>query len=138
MAYATHGLDLKNGIELKASGLIAADTNSTGVTVGRGLYLCKIAWTAAEIVDNDELYNIVLEANTVAVTGTWDRLGGGFLAGPTEVIGGAGDIAASGEIVFGVFNPYDYQMRVATYVNGTIATGMNFSVTLYPVNQAAF
>jgi hypothetical protein len=138
MAYVTHGLDLKNGLALKAAGLIAADTNSDGVTVGRGFYLCKIAWTASEIVDNDELYNIVLEANTVAADTTWDRLGGGLLAGATEVNGGAADIAASGEVVFGVFNPKDYQMRVATFVNGTIATGMNFSVTLYPVNQAPF
>jgi len=138
LAYATHGLDLKNPLSIKAAGLIAADTLGAGVIMGRGLFMVRIAWTAAEIDTSNELYKITFSGNTVAVAGTWKRLGGEFSFGKGSVLGGEDDAPASGEVVFAVHNPYDYQVRYELWVGGTIVTGFNFSIDAHPVNQAAY
>jgi hypothetical protein len=133
MSIATFGLDYgSGGVALKAAALIAADTASTAVFLGRGWFALRIVWTACEIVSNDELYNLVFQANTAAVTGTYYDLGN-ICFGATEVTGGMDDTPATGEIWITLFNPYDNQVRVNTFVNGTIATGMNFSVDAYPL-----
>lgn len=137
-SYAAHGIDLKNGLSLKAAGLIAADTNGSGVTVGRGLFLIRVKTTAVEIASNDEIYNLAIEANTAAATSTWKSLGPNVVLSCLEANGGQGDSDDALDIVFAVFNPYDYQIRYSLYVAGSIATGANFTVDAYPVQQAAF
>lgn len=138
-AYRAHGLkDFKGGIELKAAALVAADTAETGVYLGKGLYMIRVVVSTIEIVDNDELYNITLESNTVAAASTWKKLPGQILLGALEINGGDGDSGATHDFVFAVYNPADDQVRVNTLVDGTIATGCNFSVTAYPVNQFAY
>jgi hypothetical protein len=134
--YKAHGLkDFEGGIALKAAGLIAADTASAGVYLGRGTYLIRVVWTACEVASGDELYNITIEGNTSGATSTWKKLGGQLFLGANAVNGGDGDAPATGDEVFTVYNPGDYQVRVNTFVNGTIATGCNFSVTAYPAYQ---
>lgn len=137
MAIATHGIDLKNPLSLKAAGLIAASTASTGVVMGRGWFIVKVVTTAVEIASNNELYNITFDANTVAASSTWVRLHGSVVLGATEVTG-QDDSADAAEYVIAVWNPYDYQVRVNTLVVGTIATGANFTVDAFPMNQGAF
>lgn len=126
------------GTELKAAGLVAADTNHTAVRVGHGPLGVYLAWTAAEIASNDELYIVVLEANTLAETSTWTQIGVVGAFGATEVIGGIADTATSGALKSGFVNPYDYQVRISTYVNGTIATGLNFSASLIPIEALGY
>lgn len=121
------------GLTLKAAGLIAADNNASGVLLGHADFAAYLAWTAAEIASNDELYVVVLEANTRADTSTWTQIGVLGVFGATEVIGGITDTANSGAVKQAFHNPYDYQLRVSTYVNGTIATGFNFSVKAFPL-----
>lgn len=135
MAHVTPALDLKNGEVLKAAALVAADTAETAVFLGRGLFLIELEWTACEIASNDELYVVQFQHNTVADASTW--LDGVTLSfGATEVTGGAADTAAAGKLVFALWNPYDNQVRVNTFVSGTIASGMNFGVKAFPINQA--
>lgn len=125
-------------ISLKAAGLVAADTNHTAVTPNTAAFAVRFAWTACEIASNDELYVVVVEANTAAATTTWTRLGTLFVGGATEVTGGSGDTATSGEYTQGFYNPYGYQVRISTYVNGTIATGINFSADLFPIETLQY
>lgn len=127
--------DMIGGIELKAAGLIAASANQTAVEVGKCAFTIRLAWTAAEIASNDELYLIFVEANTEAATTTWTRLGIVAALGATEVLATSGDSAATGEIIASFRNPYDYQIRLATYVSGAIATGLNYSAKLFPQNN---
>ena len=135
MSLATFGLDYgSGGIALKAAALVAADTAETAVFLGRGWSAMRIVWTACEIASNDELYNVVFQANTAAATSTYYDLGN-ICFGATEVTGGMDDSPATGEIWLAIFNPYDYQVRVNTKVSGTIATGMNFAIDAYPLTH---
>lgn len=129
---------MPGAIPLKAAALIAADTDHLEVTVGHGPFCVRAAWTAAEIVSNDELYVCKVFANTLAAPTTWTEIGTLFVLGATEVTGGAGDAAATGAIKAGFMNPYDYEVRLSTFVNGTIATGLNFSADLYPIENLAY
>lgn len=127
--------DMIGGIELKAAGLVAADTNHTAVEVGTCAFAVRLAWTACEVASNDELYHILVEANTEAATTTWTRIGHLACLGASQVTGGVTATAATGEIVAGFYNPNNYQIRLSTYVNGTIATGINFSAKMFPIEN---
>jgi hypothetical protein len=124
-------LDLKDGTALKAAALVAADTAETAVFVGRGKYWVELVWTALEIATGDEVYFVQFQHDTAAAVGTY--LDGMCLAfGNGALMGGAASSAASGRLVVGLWNPYDNNVRVNTWVTGTIATGFNFSVKVYP------
>lgn len=129
--------DLKNGLSIRAAGLVAADTANTGVFVGRGFYLARLTWTACEIATGDESYFVQFQTNTAAATTTW--LDGITLAfGNAALMGGAAASAATGELVFGFWNPYDQDVRTKDWVTGTIATGFNYSLEFFPAEVAAF
>lgn len=131
MAHVVPALDLKNGEALKAAALVATDTAETAVFVGRGKFWIELTWTALEIATGDEVYFVQFQHNTVAAASTW--LDGATLAfGNAALMGGAAASASSGKLVVGLWNPYDHQVRVNTWVTGTIATGFNFSVSAYP------
>lgn len=121
------------GVALKAAGLITADGTETGVELGKGKYRIVLTTTAVEIASNDELYVVELEANTRYATSTYYTIGTVAVLGASEVTGRDTDTAAADSYEVIVDNPYDYQVRVRYYVNGTIATGCNFSVTAYPL-----
>jgi hypothetical protein len=127
--------DMIGGTELKAAGLVAADTNHTAVEVGTCAFAVRMAWTACEVASSDELYHVIVEANTEAATSTWTKIGHLACLGAAAVTGGVTATAATGEIKAAFYNPYDYQIRLATYVNGTIATGINFSAKMFPVEN---
>ena len=131
MAVATWSPDGKlGGVEIVASTAVTADANSTGVVVGKGKIRIVVDVTAIEVASNDEFFNIDIEANTEADTSTWYRIGN-LCLGADGATGRAADDAID-EYEFIVDNPYDYQIRAATYVNGTISTGITFSITAYP------
>jgi hypothetical protein len=120
------------GVTLKAAALVAASEQTTGVIVGKGIYKVVVETTAVEIATGDECYIIDIEANTADTTATWIRLATVACLGAATPTGRAtGAIAANTLIAF-VENPYDYQLRVNLSVIGTIATGINYSVKLYP------
>lgn len=123
------------GVTLKSAGLVAADTSETAVEIGKGKYRIVLTWTACEVASNDELYNVVLEANTRNATSTYYKVAPLGAYGALEVTGDEADTPSTGTMEVIADNPLDYQMRVRTYVNGTIATGINFSVTAYPLGS---
>ncbi len=130
-------VDLKNPLALKAAALVAADTLETAVFVGRGLYVCEIIWTACEIATGDESYFVELQQDDAAA----GAAAGSYLTSPqlgfgnSALLGGAAATAATGRFVFGHFQQRDNLVRVATWVTGTIATGFNFAVNLYPISE---
>lgn len=129
---------MNGAISLKAAGLIAADTAHTEVEVGHGPFCVRAEWTANEIASNDELYIVVVEANTLAAPTTWTQIGVLLVTGATEVIGGIADGAAAGSVKQGFNNPYDDKIRLKTFVNGSLATGFNFFADLYPIENLAY
>lgn len=131
MAIGTWSPDGKLGaVELKAAGLVAADANGSAVYVGKGKMRIVSNITVIEVASNDEHYTAVIEANTRAATSTWKEIGTLFARGALEITGRAADDAVDEEEIV-IDNPYDYQIRVTTYVTGTIATGINFTVNAY-------
>jgi hypothetical protein len=130
------GIDLKNPLAIRAAGLVAADGADAAVFVGRGWFVADLNWTACEIATGDEYYNVQFQYNTVAAASTWlDGINIAF--GNAALLGGAAATAAAGKMTFAIWNPYDNQVRTNTWVTGTIATGFNYSVDFYPVQQMA-
>lgn len=120
------------GVTLKSSGAVTTDTTETAVEVGKGKYRIVIAITAIDVDTSDDMYNIVLEANTRNATSTWYRLTPKQCFGHSTATGDdSSDGADEYEII--VDNIYDYQVRVKTFVVGTVTTGITFSVTAYRV-----
>jgi hypothetical protein len=136
MAYtlATWSPDGKLGaVSLKAAALITADGTSTAVETGKGKFRIVLTTTAVEAASNDELYVVEIEANTRAATSTWYAIGTVAVLGAAEVTGRESDNADAGVYEVIIDNPYDYQLRERHYVNGTIATGCNYSVDADPL-----
>lgn len=131
MAIATWSPDGKLGaVALKAAGLVKTTTNETAVFVGKGKMRIVTNITAIEVASNNELYIAVLEVNDRNATTTWREVATLFARGALEVTGRSADDAADEEEVI-IDNPYDYNIRVTTYVVGSIATGINFTVDAY-------
>ncbi len=126
------------GVTLKAAGLIAADTNSTAVFLGKGKFRVVTTWTACEVGDGDELYHICLDADTLAAAATYYEIATIAVLGAATPTGrDAADTDGDGSKEIIVDNPYDSNVRVRTCVNGTVSTGCNFSVIAYPLGSKA-
>ena len=125
------------GLELRASAAAGADATADAVEIGKGKYRIVTTWTGCEVDDNDELYVITLEANTRYATSTWYEIGVLAVLGDSVATGRDTDNSSTGSVEIIVDNPYDYQVRVRTYVNGTITTGVTYSVTAYPLGRKA-
>ena len=131
MAIGTWSPDGKLGaVALKAAGLIITETNETAVYVGKGKMRIVTNITAIEVASNNELYISVIEANTRGATSTWKEVLTLFARGAKEVTDRAADDAADEEEII-VDNPYDFNVRVTTYVIGSISTGINYTVDAY-------
>lgn len=126
---------LQGGTALKAAGLVAATAAGTGIQMGHGWFTVQMDWTAAEIASNDEFYKVTIEANTLAATTTWTEIGVLAVLAATEVNASSGDATATGSIRAAFFNTKNYQVRVKTWVSGTIATGINYSASAYPIGS---
>jgi len=133
MAYATWINDNKLGpVTLLASVAETASTASfSNVEVGKGKMRVVTKYTAIDTIGTDEHYTVVLEANTRAVTGTWYEIGTLLSVGAAATTGRSGaDTADEVEII--VDNPYDYQVRVRSYMVGA-TTSLTYSVLGYSV-----
>ena len=137
MAQATWPADkITGGVSLKASGAVTTDTTETAVELGKGRYDLYVSISAIETASGDEFYHILLEGNTRNTTGTYYEIGEiGSFGAATPTGRASADTAAN--FWRTVENPLDYQVRVRTYTNGSISTGITFSVTAYPVNRKA-
>ena len=120
------------GTEIRATGLTDVDETGTSYEVGKGRYKIVIVVSAIEIASNDENYNIDIEANTRAATSTYKTIGGLSL-GPTEMTGRSSDDTI-GTYVILIDNPNDHQIRTHVRLVGSVATGINFVATVYPLD----
>lgn len=136
MAIATwpNAARLSTGTTLKSSANVTGSTDNpeTAVEVGGGRFEIVTTVSAIDVASNDEHYTVVLEANTRDATSTWYEIGVLFAGGAKETTGKAADDAAD-EYVIDVFNPYDYQVRVRTYLIGSTASGITFGAVAYPL-----
>ncbi|BBO73870.1 hypothetical protein DSCW_12870 [Desulfosarcina widdelii] len=126
---------------LKDAGLVAADAagqvdgEDVIVNLGTGLVTGNLVVdvTAIEIADDDELYKISLQGSSSATFASTIVDLAEITLGAAEVIGGDQDSAIGRYIVpfrtekNGTIWPY---VRLYTDVDGTIATGINFSAFL--------
>jgi hypothetical protein len=139
MAIATWSPDKKIApLTLKSSAAITNATTKnveTAVEVGKGKMRCVTAVTAINVTGDNDQYLMVLEANTRADTSTFYEIGVLFFGGAKEMTGRSADDAAD-EYEIIVDNPYDYQVRVVTYVvasSGSITS----SVKAYALDRKA-
>lgn len=135
MAYANGKWpnDVKLGeTTLKAAALVAADTNSTAVYLGKGKFRVVTTWTTCQISGTDELYHVCLDADTRAAATTYYEIATLAVLGYSGATGRDASDAATGSKEIIVHNPYDYNVRVRTVVNGASPT-CNFSVIAYPI-----
>jgi len=124
--------DQLGGIALHAAGLVAASAQDTAVFLGKGDYLIKTVVSAIEIADNDELFVVDIEGDLDSAAATYYRLGTIFADGAKEITGRAVD-GAVGTYYTVIRNPLDNNVRETTNISGTVGTGINFTVTAYPL-----
>jgi len=137
MAIATWSPDGKIApFEIKASANVKGSTKTSGTAyeVGKGKFRAVTAITVLDVDDSDEHYTMVVEANTRADTSTWYEIGVLFSGGAHETTGRTADDAAD-EYEIIIDNPYDYQVRVVTYLIGSTDTGITSSVKLYALDR---
>ncbi len=93
-----------------------------------------------ENASNDELYIVAVEANTLAAPTVWATIGILGIFGATEVMASMGDspAATAFSIKAGFKNYAGYQVRLKTWVSGTVATGINFGAKFYPVGDLQY
>lgn len=121
------------GVTLRSAAAVTADATATAVEIGKGKFRVVTTWTTCEVDNNDELYHITLEANKRSATSTWYEIGTLAVLGDSVATGRDTDQTSTGAIEVIIDNPYDYQVRVRSYVNGTVATGCSLSVIAYPL-----
>ncbi len=124
-------------IAAKAAGLVAASAGHTAVTLEAGNFCAQIDWTACEIATGDENYVIVVEANTIAAPTVWNYLGVVAVLGAATPCG-MDTAPATGSMKAAFNNPYNYQVRMHTFVVGTVATGINFTGSFLPAQALAY
>lgn len=127
---------------LKDAGLIAADAAcqvggsnqilDLGAARMDGRVIIDI--TALEVASGDEEYNIIAQFSTSATFASVIVNGAALAAGDAAILEGADTDTPVGRHEIGVTNEingvtYRY-MRLFTEVNGTIATGINYSARL--------
>ena len=135
MAYGTWMNDNKlGGVTLKATGSAeTASTTQTAVELGKGKYRIVTNVSAIDVAGSDEHYLVVLEANTRLVTGTYYEIATLYCGGDSSKTGrSADDVADEIEII--VDNPYDYVIRVRSYMIGA-TTSLTYSVTAYALDS---
>ena len=128
-------LTMIGGVPLRAAGLIAASAAETGVQIRSTQFTVYAAWTACEIDTGNEIYMVTVEGQNAA--GTWVNLGVLMVLGATAAIG-EGDAPATGSVKASFNNPYGGLVRIHTWVKGTIATGLNFSASAFPIANLAY
>jgi hypothetical protein len=119
MAIATWSPDGKIApTTLKASAALTNATTKnveTAVEIGKGKFRIVTAVTAINVTGDNDQYLMVLEANTRDATSTYYEIGTLFFGGAKEMTGRSADDAID-EYEIIVDNPYDYQVRVVSYI----------------------
>ncbi len=122
----------------KDAGLVAASAAATVASAAKIITVGEAVWkgalvfdvSAIEIASNDERYTILVQGSTSSTFASDVQNLAGLPLGATELLGAAIDsLVGRYELYFvneqaGVTYPY---IRAYTLINGTIATGINWS-----------
>lgn len=154
MAFQPHSITLDGLTQLKDAGLVAADAagtvggNAAVIDLGAANAFARFAvvidWTACEVATGDEVYAVRIQGSTTsafsAVYTLAERRFGdstvSFNATDTPPSGRCmiyGDNVAHTSATDGNSVEALRYIRLFTDVTGTIATGMNFSAYLVPI-----
>jgi hypothetical protein len=135
--YARQDLDLKGGQKITSTGEISVITSGSAHSIGRGFYIAKVAIRSIEVASGDEGYTIDLVANTRSASTSWFTIPLGNV-GDLAVTGRSVDDSASqpGILYTAFYCPYDYQIKSRVGVVGTVASGIDLTITIYPAEQA--
>lgn len=154
MAFQPHNITLDGALQLKDAGLVAADAAATvggsaavidlGAANAYSRFAVVIDWTACEVASGDEVYAVRIQGSvatsfTNAYTLAERRFGDSsvsFNATDTPPSGRCvlyGDNVAHTSATDGNSVEALRYIRLYTDVSGTIATGMNFSAWLVPI-----
>lgn len=115
------------GTVLQAATTITAGADSTGVLLAEGRYKVVIDATAVCIDTSDEIYNILIQANTKEATSTWIDKGQLVL----------GDVAVTlveqlvAKYVIPVHIKENNLVRISVKMAGT-AESLTYSAKIYP------
>ena len=130
---------------LKAAGAVSTSADGTDIVdLGPGFaaFDVVIAWTACEVADGNERYDVIIQGSNSATfaSGVYELVKTSF--GDSSVNGDATDTPPSGLLVLSGSNvaitsatdgntvgPMRYA-RIRTVVAGTVATGMNYEAWL--------
>lgn len=144
MLHPTHNPTLDSTLQLKDAGLVAADAattvSSAAVTVDLGASVYQrgrvvIDVSAIETASNDESYTICVQASDSSSFASGVYNTATLTLGAFEVVGGSADSVA-GRYVLQFDNVATTStgeqitpryLRLYTMVNGTIATGINYT-----------
>lgn len=130
----------QGGVQLASystdSPFTGTDTAETAVYLGKGKYRIVTTWSTCAVDGGDEFYHMTLEANTRNDTSTYYEIATLAVLGDSSVTGRNDDDAATGAKEIIVDNPYDYQVRVHTFSNGSTVS-CAFTVYAYPLNRKA-
>jgi len=154
MAFQPHNITLDGALQLKDAGLVAADAAATvggsaavidlGAANAYARFAVVIDWTACEVASTDEVYAVRIQGSTTssfsaAYTLAERRFGDSsvsFNATDTPPSGRCviyGDNVAHTSATDGNSVEALRYIRLFTDVSGTIATGMNFTAWLVPI-----
>jgi hypothetical protein len=123
-----------SGINLRASTLITASAAGTAAYVGMGTFIARLILIAIEVDSSNEGMFVDIQANTKAATSTWYDIARIGMFGDTVATGANAD-STLGTYVQGIVNPYDHQLRVYTNIVGTIGTGFDYTLDIYPMRK---
>lgn len=154
MAFQTHNLLLDGATQLKDAGLVAADAAATvggsaaffdcGAANAYARFAIVIDWTACEVATGDEVYAIKVQGATATTFSTAYVLTERRF-GDSSVSFQPVDTPPSGRVVLYCDNVAHTSasdgnaqiacryIRIYTDVGGTIASGMNFTAWLVPI-----
>ena len=156
MAFQTHSVTLDGGLDLKTAGLVAADASGaalsggvafvdlTGAANAYARFAVVIDWTACEVATGDEVYDIQVYG-CAATNFTTDYILTSRKFGDSSVTFQGVDTPPSGRaILYGDNIAHTSAtdgnsvealryVRLSVDVAGTIATGMNFTATIVPI-----
>jgi len=122
-----------DGTALQASTTITSSTNSTGVEVGKGIFVVKIAVTAIHQESGFDNVMFWIESNTKGATTTWEQCAC-LAIGDATGVGVALGTTGVGTYPVAVINPNDNQIRLNVDVLGS-TDSVTYSATIYPIRS---
>jgi hypothetical protein len=122
-----------DGTVLQASTTITASANTTGVEMGKGIYVVKIDVTAVHQESGFDNVMFFVESNTKGATSTWEQIAS-LPIGDATGVGVALGSTGVGTFPVAAINPNDNAIRLGVYVLGS-TDSITYSAKIYPIRS---